>query len=82
MVFAPLLSALLGAENLPSALSYCSVSLITSLIIPPRIYKVQTLPSIYLHRFLIQNSLKRNLSLPHLHAAERDWFLLTEAQRG
>lgn len=55
---------------------------ITSLIISTWIYEVQTLPSIYLQRFLIQNSLKHNLSLPHLYAVGRGWFLLSEAQRG
>lgn len=40
MMFSPLLFALLGTWSLPSVVSYCSVSLITSLIIPPWIYKV------------------------------------------
>lgn len=82
MVWIPLASALLEAVNLPSALTYCSVSFITSLIISTWIYEVQTLLSIYLHRFLIQNALKHNLSLPHLYAVGRGWFLLSEAQRG
>lgn len=82
MVWTPLASALLEAVNLPSALSYRSASFITSLIISTWIYEVQTLLSIYLHRFLIQNALKHNLSSPHLYAVGRGWFLLSEAQRG
>lgn len=82
MMSSPLLFATLGTWSLPSVVSYCSVSLITSLIIPPWIYKVQTLSSIYFHRFLIQNSLKHNLSLPLIDGVGRDWFLLSEAQRG
>jgi len=71
MVWTPLASALLEAVNLPSALSYRSASFITSLIISTWIYEVQTLLSIYLHRFLIQNALKQNLSPPHLYAVGR-----------
>lgn len=63
-----------------SKLPFCSF--ITSLIISTWIYEVQTLLSIYLHRFLIQNALKQNLSPPHLYAVGRGWFLLSEAQRG
>lgn len=64
------------------SLTYCSVSFITSLIISTWIYEVQTLLSIYLHRFLIQNALKHNLSLPHLCISREGLVLLSEAQRG
>lgn len=63
------------AQNGVPTIAFC-IARCLEFVIPPWIYKAQTLPSICLQRFLIQNSLKHNLSLPPLCGREGLGFII------